>query len=159
MKIDFKKAFLLIICLLIPLTAGFIGSASTVKNIPTWYANLNKPFFSPPNWIFAPVWTILYIMMGTSLFLILLRQKTYFTHPIKVFLLHLIVNSFWSIAFFGMKNPGFGFFVIIVLWGIIYYLIKLFSKIDKRASNLLLPYLAWVSFASVLNLSIWILNK
>ena len=158
MKFNFKKTLLLIICLILPLTAGFIGTAFTVKNISSWYAELNKPFFSPPNWLFAPVWTILYVMMGISSYLVLIKQKTYFTHPIKVFFLHLAVNSFWSIAFFGMKNPGFGFFVIIILWGLIYYLIGLFSNIDKRASNLLIPYLAWVSFASILNLSVWILN-
>jgi tryptophan-rich sensory protein len=159
MKINTKTIPLLVGSIAAPLFAGMIGSAFTVKNIPTWYEQLEKPFFNPPNWIFGPVWTILYLMMGVSLFLILLKQKDIFSVPVKIFLLHLCVNSFWSIAFFGMKNLGLAFVVIMVLGGLILYLINIFYRIDKRASYLLFPYLAWVSFASLLNLSVWYLNR
>ncbi len=158
MKKNLKNIILLFASVTISLFAGVIGSVFTFRNIPTWYAGLTKPPFSPPNWLFGPVWTILYILMGISLFLIIIKQKEIFSKPVKIFLLHLGINSLWSIVFFGMKSPGSAFLVIIVLWYIIYYLIKTFRKIDKRASDLLIPYLAWVSFASLLNFSVWILN-
>ncbi len=158
MKIDLKKGSLFLICLIIPLIAGFIGSAATVNSITTWYVGLNKPIFSPPNWLFAPVWTTLYIMMGVSLFLITQKQKPLFSKPVKIFLLHLVINSLWSIVFFGMKSPGLAYIVIIILWCMIFYLARIFYKIDKKASYLLFPYLAWVTFASFLNLSVWYLN-
>jgi len=142
------------VCLL----AGAVGSAFTFQNIPTWYAGLNKPFFSPPNWLFGPVWTILYLMMGVSLFLVFVKEKEKFTKPVKIFLLHLAVNSLWSIVFFGMRNPGLAYIVIIILWLMIFYLINIFNNIDKRASRLLYPYFAWVTFASFLNLAVWYLN-
>jgi len=153
-----KKIILLFTSVAISLLAGVIGSAFTFRNIPTWYAGLTKPPFSPPNWLFGPVWTLLYILMGISLFLIITKQKKIFSKPVTVFLLHLAVNSFWSIVFFGLRSPGLAFPVIIILWYMIYYLIKTFREIDRRASDLLVPYLAWVSFASLLNFSVWILN-
>jgi tryptophan-rich sensory protein len=158
MRISLKKITLFIISLLIPQLAGFIGSLFTIKNIPTWYASLSKPFFNPPNWIFAPVWTALFILMGVSLYLVLTKQKKISTPPVKIFFIQLAINTLWSIVFFGMREPGLAFIIIVVLWFLIYYIIKIFYKIDKVASYLLLPYLAWVSFASVLNFSIWILN-
>lgn len=158
MSNTFKRIPLLIISLLIPQFAGIIGSLFTVKNIPTWYANLNKPFFTPPSWLFAPAWIILFILMGVSLYLVLIKQKKIFTPPVKIFFIHLVVNTLWSIVFFGMREPGLAFIVIVALWFLIYYIIKIFYKIDKTASYLLIPYLAWVSFASILNFSIWILN-
>lgn len=154
-----KKSVLLIACITLCQFAGIIGSFFTFKNIPTWYAGLNKPFFNPPNWLFGPVWTILYTSMGISLFLVLIKQRGIFSTPVKIFLIHLAVNSLWSIVFFGMKNLGLAFSVIVILWGLIFYIIKVFYKIDKRASYLLVPYLTWVSFASLLNFSIWILNS
>lgn len=159
MKINLKNTSLLLFCIITPLLTGYVGSSATIKNIPVWYGGLNKPFFSPPNWIFAPVWTTLYIMMGISLFLVVQKQKSLFSKPVKIFLIHLIVNALWSIVFFGMKNPGLAYIVIAVLWYMIFYLLKVFYKIDKKASYLLLPYLAWVTFASFLNLSIWYLNR
>jgi len=145
------------ICL--TLLVGLAGSLITSPAISSWYSLLQKPFFSPPNWLFAPVWTTLYIMMGISLFLITQRQKPLISKPVKIYLLHLIANSLWSIVFFGMKSPGLAYIVIVILWYMIFRLIGIFSKIDKRASYLLIPYFAWVSFASFLNLSVWYLNK
>ena len=153
-----KKLLQLTASISVCLLAGAVGSAFTIRSIPTWYAGLNKPFFSPPNWLFGPVWTILYLMMGVSLFLVFVKEKEKFTKPVKMFLLHLIINSLWSIVFFGMRSPGLAYFVIIILWLMIFYLIKVFDKIDERASILLYPYFAWVSFASFLNLAVWYLN-
>lgn len=136
------------------LGVGILGSFFTASSIPTWYAGLNKPFFSPPNWIFAPVWTILYILMGYSLYLVWTKKKV----P-AVFWIQLILNALWSIIFFGMKNPILALVDIAALWISIFLTIKAFLKINKLAGNLLIPYLVWVSFASVLNLFIVVLNS
>ncbi len=147
---DFPKLTLSIgLCL----GAGIVGSFFTFSAIPTWYAALAKPSFSPPNWVFGPVWTILYILMGISLYLVWLKKKV----P-TVFWIQLILNVAWSIIFFGMKNPTLALVDIAVLWVAIVLTIKSFSKINNLAGQLLYPYLTWVSFASILNLKIVILN-
>lgn len=148
-----KSISKLIFSIGICLGAGILGSVFTFSSIPTWYATLNKPSFSPPNWIFAPVWTILYILMGISLYRVWTNKKV----P-TVFWVQLILNALWSIIFFGMRNPTLALVDIVVLWIAIVLTIKAFSKIDKLAGQLLIPYLAWVSFASILNLSIVLLN-
>ncbi len=135
------------------LGAGIIDSFFTVSSIPTWYSTLNKPFFSPPNWIFAPVWTILYILMGVSLYLVWQKKKV----P-AVFWVQLILNAAWSIIFFGMRNPALAMVEIMALWVSIFLTIKAFSKLNKLAEKLLYPYLVWVSFAVILNLFIVLLN-
>lgn len=143
------------------LGAGIVGSVFTTSSIPTWYQTLNKPFFSPPNWIFAPVWTTLYILMGISLYLFWVKKSpstSLRTSVPAIFWVQLILNVTWSIIFFGFKNPVLAFVNIIALWIAIFLTIKSFHKINKLASNLLLPYLIWVSFATILNLSIVILN-
>lgn len=144
----------LIISLLLPQLAGLVGSLFTFSAIPTWYATLNKPSFSPPNWIFGPVWTTLYILMGISLYLVWSKGK----RGVALFKFQLVINALWSILFFGLRSPILGLITIIILWTMILALIKIFWKIDKTASVLLWPYLAWVSFASVLNLAILLLN-
>lgn len=143
----------LVLSIGICLGAGVVGSIFTVTAIPTWYVTLNKPVFSPPNWVFGPVWTILYILMGISLYLVWLKKKV----P-TIFWVQLALNAVWSIIFFGMKNPTLAFIDIIALWVSIVLTIKAFSKINKLAGNLLIPYLIWVSFASFLNLAIVVLN-
>lgn len=135
------------------LGAGILGSFFTFSAIPEWYSTLNKPFFSPPNWIFGPVWTILYIVMGISLYLVWRKKKV----P-NVFWIQLILNAAWSIIFFGLKNPSLALIDIAALWVAIVLTIKAFYKINKLASYLLYPYLIWVSFASILNLSLVLLN-
>jgi benzodiazapine receptor len=158
MKVEswWKLLFSVIVCN----AAGVIGSFFTSPNIPVWYASLAKPAFVPPNWVFAPVWTTLFILMGISAYLIWEKEK--FSEKGKkalgVFGLQLLLNIMWSVLFFGLKNLGAAFIEIIVLWAFIAYSTYLFSKIDKRAAYLLLPYIAWVTFASVLNLSLWMLN-
>ncbi len=144
------------ICLL----AGAVGSTFTIKYIPTWYAGLAKPFFAPPNWLFGPAWTTLYILMGIALFLILLKWtgKASEKKAVGFFGMQLVLNIFWSFLFFALQNPLLAFIEIIVMWFAILATILSFYKISKPAAYLLIPYIAWVSFASILNLSIWFLN-
>lgn len=152
-----KLIFSVGVCFLV---AG-IGSAFTLPSIPSWYAHLNKPFFSPPNWIFGPVWTILYFLMGLSLYLIWnknLKNKKK-DKAMKIFIFQLILNLLWSLVFFGLHQPLLAFVTIIALWISIFMTIKSFYKVSRIAAHLLIPYILWVSFASILNFSIWILNK
>lgn len=140
------------------LAAGGIGSFSTMDAIPTWYATLTKPSFNPPNWVFGPVWTTLYVLMGIAAWRVSRSTREGKHKVLTLFIAHLFVNCFWSIAFFGMQNPELALGTIAVLWLLILTLITSFWKYSKLASVLLLPYLAWVSFASVLNYHIVILN-
>lgn len=146
-----KLLFSIIVCE----GVGLIGSIFTFNSVGTWYVTLNKPFFNPPSWIFAPVWTILYLLMGISLYLVWEKKKA----NLNWFWVQLALNFIWSIIFFGLKNPILAFVVIIFLWVSILFIIKDFGKVNKTASYLLYPYLAWVSFAGLLNLAIVILNK
>jgi len=139
--------------------AGFLGSLFTTSAIPTWYAALKKPFFTPPNWIFSPVWISLFILMGISLFFVWRRQgHPQFKKALIFFFVQLILNVLWSLAFFGLRLPLLGFMDIILLWIAILLTIQNFLKVSKFAGVLLIPYLLWVSFATLLNLSLWILN-
>lgn len=133
--------------------AGIIGSVFTFSAIPNWYITLNKPAFNPPNYLFGPVWTTLYFLMGISLYLIWEKR-----HSLRLFWIHLFFNASWSIVFFGLRNPLLGLINILILWVLIVLVLYKFWKIDKTAGLLMLPYLAWVSFATYLNYSIWILN-
>lgn len=140
--------------------AGILGSVFTFSAITDWYAYLNKPFFSPPNWVFGPVWTTLYFLMGVSLFLVWNKglKDAGRLRAVKLFGFQLVLNFFWSVIFFGLKSPLLAFIEILVLWYLIFLTIKAFYKISATAAYLLIPYLAWVSFASILNLAIIILN-
>ena len=142
------------------LIAGFIGSIFTTPSIPTWYATINKPAFNPPSWVFAPVWTTLYILMGVALYLVwekgLADKKVKLA--VSIFGVQLALNVLWSALFFGLKNPFYAFIEIIFLWLTIAANIRVFWSIDKKASLLLIPYILWVSFAAVLNVSILLLN-
>ncbi|MEK7526010.1 MAG: TspO/MBR family protein [Patescibacteria group bacterium] len=155
-----KNPTLLIVSLFSSFSAAALGSFFTVGSIPTWYATVNKPVFSPPNWIFGPVWTLLYFLMSISLYLVFVKIKKNKQALlwVKVFCVHLIFNSLWSIVFFGMKKIGLAFIVILILWGMIFYLAKTAKKISPVSSYLLYPYLAWVSFATLLNFAVWRLN-
>jgi benzodiazapine receptor len=140
--------------------AGLLGSLVTTPAIPTWYETLNKPFFTPPKWIFGPVWTGLYILMGISLFMVWQKRADYPRPKMALvfFFVQLILNALWSIAFFGLRSPLLGLIDIVLLWIAILLTIKSFFKILKMAALLLLPYILWVSFAVLLNSSLWILN-
>ncbi len=135
--------------------AGLAGTVFTLDAIPQWYATLVKPSFSPPNWLFGPVWTLLYLMMGTAAWLVWQRQGT---AALKVFWLQLALNALWTPLFFGLHNPLAGLVCIVLMWLAIVWTIKTFWPISRTAALLLVPYLAWVSFATALNLAIYLLN-
>ncbi len=150
----------LFLSLLITLAVGGVAGFATASAIGTWYATLNKPYFNPPNWLFAPVWTLLYILMGIALYLIWrlpaaqVRKKA-----MMLFFAQLALNFAWSFIFFTFHQIGFAFVEIVLLWLVILITINQFAKLQKTAALLLLPYILWVSFAAVLNGSIWFLNK
>ncbi len=151
----------LTISILIAQLAGFIGSLFTSPSIPTWYAILTKPTFNPPNWLFAPVWVSLYFLMAVSAYLVWNRslEKTGVKIALIFYAIQLVLNSFWSIIFFGLRQPFYAFLEIIILWLFIFLTILSFWKISKPAALLLLPYISWVTFAALLNFSLWQLNR
>lgn len=159
--------FKLIIAIVVSELAGIIGSVFTAPSITGWYAGIVKPAINPPAWIFGPVWTILYILMGISLFLIWkqhshilknVRMLRVWRWGIFLFFLQLILNTLWSIIFFGLHSPGGALVEIVFLWLAILATIIAFTKISRPAAWLLLPYILWISFAIYLNYTIWILN-
>ena len=151
----------LVICLALTFSAAFIGSIFTRSAVPDWYAALNKPSFTPPNWLFGPVWTILYILMAISAFIV--WQKGLTNPAVKIalilYLIQLILNALWSVIFFGLKLPLIAFFEIILLWCAIVFTILVFAGVSITAALLLIPYILWVSFAAVLNFFLWFLNR
>lgn len=153
----FKFIFAILICEGI----GLLGSIYTFAEIPTWYASLDKPSFSPPNYLFGPVWTTLYALMGISIVLILEKKisRRKKNMALILFGLQLSLNFLWSVVFFGGHQLLLSIFIIVILWINILGLIVMFKKISNFASLLLVPYLAWVSFASLLNISIFVLNR
>ena len=155
-----KDIFKLVISLIICQLVGFVGSLFTSPSIPTWYANIEKPSFTPPNWVFSPVWISLFVLMGISLFL--LWEKTLRERRVRVaifwFAVQLGLNILWSVIFFGLKSPFFAFIEIVFLWIAILLTILKSFKVSRLAGTLLIPYILWVSFAAILNFSIFILN-
>jgi benzodiazapine receptor len=140
--------------------AGLVGSIFTTPAIPTWYTSLNKPFFTPPSWVFAPVWVTLFTLMGLSLFIVLRKgfEKPAIKKAVSLFGTQLALNMLWSVAFFGLRSPLYGLFVIVLLWAAVLATIAVFHRISRTAAMLLIPYFLWGSFASVLNFSILVLN-
>jgi len=139
---------------------GLLGTPFTISAIPTWYANLNKPFFAPPNWLFGPVWTLLYFLMGVSLYLIWKQglEKKKVKTAVIYFLAQLGLNFVWSPIFFGLRAPLIALIIITAMWVLIVITIKIFYPLSKWAAYLLVPYLLWVSFALLLNAAITLLN-
>jgi len=139
---------------------GIGGGVFTAKAIPTWYTKLKKPSFNPPNWIFGPVWTLLFILMGIAAFLVWRQgfDKKEVKTALGIFIFQLFLNLFWSIIFFGIHNPAVAFTEIISLWSAILALILAFYQISKTSAYLLIPYILWVSFAAYLNYAIWQLS-
>lgn len=150
----------LIVSILVPLLAGAVSGFFTSSGVSGWYATANKPWFNPPNWIFAPVWTVLYILMGIALFLVWKSgaEKMIKQTAIILFSVQLALNFFWSFIFFKLQLPGWAFAEIIGMWIMILITILWFGKISSAAAWLLVPYISWVSFASVLNYAVWKLN-
>lgn len=154
---NFTSAVLFIIgCELV----GLASTPITTAAIPTWYAGLNKPFFNPPNWIFAPVWTTLYFLMGLAAYLVWkkgINHKKVKTALI-LFCIQLASNFLWSVLFFGLHSPLLGLIDIVLLIGTLLLTIIAFNNVSRTAAALLLPYLAWTIFAGVLTASIFVLN-
>jgi translocator protein len=154
-----KKVHTLIICIAIPLILGAFASLVTIPNIKTWYIKLNKPFFSPPNWVFAPVWTILYIFIGVSFFLVIFSPKAINKNTAIVFaVVQMLLNTLWSFLFFQYHLLSIALVDILLLWIFILGMIRAYYPINKTASLLQIPYLIWVSFATILNAAYLYLN-
>jgi len=170
-------------CIIICEFAGVIGSIFTMPSIGNWYKDLEKPFFNPPNWIFAPVWTLLFLLMGTAFYLVwqekwVIKNSIEILNNIKnyswikkfldristkegvilIFFVQLFLNILWSFIFFGLHRTGFAFLELLVLWVAILLTIISFYRISKKAAYMLYPYIFWVSFAGVLNFMLWFLN-
>lgn len=157
-----NKVTRILIVVVTCLAVGYFSGMITREAITTWYPTLVKPSFNPPNWIFAPVWTLLYAMMGVAAGIIwnqMETDRTIVKKALQFFAIQLALNAVWSYLFFGLKNPMLALLEIALLWLMIYETYLKFVKINKIAGYLLLPYLAWVSFASVLNASIFWLNR
>lgn len=141
--------------------AGVIGAIFTTPAIPTWYAALKKPPFTPPGWIFSPVWITLYLLMGVSAFVVWSKGwgDSRVRIALSLFVVQLVLNALWSLMFFGLRSPSAGFINIVVLWIFILLTMLYFFKLSTTAGALLVPYVLWVSFAAVLNFSILVLNR
>lgn len=151
--------------IILPQLAGVIGSFFTISSVNSWYTTLVKPSFSPPNWLFGPVWITLYLLMGLSIYLVWSSlakatdgQAKRIKQSMVIFWIHLFFNAIWTIIFFGLRNPGLALVDIIILLSLIVILIIRFWQIKKVSAYLLIPYLLWVSFATALNYAIWYLN-
>ncbi len=155
-----SKWWKLIIAIAVSELAGIIGSIFTVSAIPNWYTTLAKPALNPPSWIFGPVWITLYALMGTATFLVWTKglERDDVRKALRVFGFQLVLNAAWSIVFFGLKSPGWAFANIVLMWIAIIWTMILFYKVSKPAMWLLVPYILWVTFASYLNYSIWMIN-
>lgn len=155
-----KDIIKLIVSIIVCQAAGGVGSLFTTSSIPTWYASLKKPSFSPPNWLFSPVWITLFLLMGISLYLV--WQKTLKEKAVKIalvfFAFQLVLNILWSVIFFGIKAPFIAFIEIIILLVAILLTMITFFKVSRASALLLIPYIVWVSFAAVLNFFLWNLN-
>jgi len=155
-----KKGFQITVAILLCLVAGAIGSAATQTSVNTWYTTIVKPSFNPPNWVFAPVWTTLFVLMGVAAGIV--WSHGFYHKWVKTALYHfafqLILNVGWSLVFFGLKEIFGGLLVVSSLFVLLLFTFKWFKVVNKTAAYLLLPYILWVSFALVLNFSIWKLN-
>lgn len=157
-----NKITKIIVLIITCLGVGYLSSMATMSSVKTWFPTVTKPFFNPPSWVFAPVWSILYVMMGIAAGLVWSKMdsnRNVVKKALLFFGIQLALNALWSILFFGLQNPFLALIEIVLLWLLIYETYLKFAKIDKIAGYLFIPYIAWVSFASVLNASIWWLNR
>jgi len=154
-------AIKIIISLVVTFSVPVIASIVTDPGTSDWYANLNKPFFNPPGWVFGPVWTVLYILMAVSAGLVWQRGLggANVRLALALYLVQLVLNGLWTPLFFGAKMPLLAFINIVLLWAAIILAILAFFRISKIAALLMAPYLVWTTFAAVLNFSLWYLNR
>jgi tryptophan-rich sensory protein len=157
---DKNPMWTLALCIAVCFMAAGIGSMFTGSSVGTWYPTLRKPVWTPPDWVFGPVWTLLYLMMGVSVWLVWRRrQLTGGGMALGLFALQLTLNVFWSVLFFGLRSPLAGLVDIVLLWAAILATLVVFWRISPVAGALLVPYWLWVSFAAVLNVAIWSMNQ
>jgi tryptophan-rich sensory protein len=151
----------LVVCIVLCEGAGLLGAVFTMPRIRDWYQTLKKPSFSPPDWLFGPAWTVLYLLMGIALFLIWNRGLGHgaVRLAVIVFAVQLVLNVLWSIVFFGLKLPLAGLIEIVLLWIAILLTIIYSMAVSRPAGILLVPYILWVSFATALNAAIVFLNR
>ena len=157
-----NKYLKIIICVAICLTVGYLSSIVTQSSIETWYPTIEKPSFNPPNWVFAPVWTLLFILMGISAGLVwdkLESDKELAKKGLFFFTVQLALNALWSYLFFGLNNILLASIEIVILLLLIYETYLIFKKVDKNASYMLISYMLWVGFATILTVSIYFLNR
>jgi len=157
-----NKTVKIVIALIVCLMVGYSASVVTRPSVETWYPTIIKPSFNPPNWIFMPMWTFLYILMAVTAGLVwdkIKEQNEEVKKALGFFLIQLALNAIWSYLFFGLKNPMLALIEIALLFLMIYETYLKFIKINKIAGYLLIPYMAWVAFAGILNASIWWLNR
>lgn len=153
------NTFTRIIAALIPLGVGGLAGVATVTGINNWYVYLEKPVFNPPNWVFGPVWSLLYLLMGVTIYRLLSKPKSgERSQAITVFWVQLILNGAWSFIFFNAHQLGWAFAEILLIWLAIIWMIISTHRVDKTAAYIQIPYLLWVSFASVLNGTLWWMN-
>jgi translocator protein len=152
-----SNAFRLVASIVVCEAAGVVGSVFTISAIPGWYATLQKPWFTPPNWLFAPVWLSLYFLMGITLYL-LWGKRRQAGNALAAFAVQLALNAAWSVVFFGAHELFYGFLIIVALWATILATIALSFRASRKAAALLVPYLLWVTVASALNYYVWVLN-
>lgn len=160
MNFNPKEILRLIVSIAIVFIAGGIGTVFTMSQIPTWYVFLIKPSWTPPNWLFGPIWTVLYVLMGVALFLVWREgvNREDVRIALVVFAAQLILNVLWSVIFFGFHSLLGGLLTVIILWIAILANIIVFYRVSKPAGLLLVPYIVWVSIASYLNYSVYLLN-
>ena len=156
-----RNSVKLVVSLAIPQLVGITGAFATMSGVRDWYPELAKPGFTPPAWVFGPAWTLLYLLMGVALWLVWREaDRNENVRPaLHAFAVQLILNALWSFVFFGLRMPGAALVEIILLWGAILLTIERFRRVSRLAASLLVPYGLWVSFAAVLNASIWLLNR
>ncbi len=156
----FKDFLHLMVAVVVSELAGIIGSVFTTSSVSSWYPTLVQPELAPPSWVFGPVWTTLYALMGIAAFLVWKKgwDRADVRFALGLFFVQLVVNSLWSFVFFGAQNIGGALIVIALLWTLIILTIIFFGKLSKTAGWLLVPYLLWVSFASYLNYAYFLLN-
>ncbi len=161
MRLQVSDIVSLVVAIIIPLVVGGLGGAATASAIPTWYQSLDKPAWNPPNWVFGPVWTLLYVLMGVAAWLVWRRgwDNPQVQGALAIFGIQLLLNLFWSLIFFGLRSTGWAVLEIVVLWGFILATVVQFYRLESVAGLLLIPYQLWVTFAAALNAAVWQLNR
>jgi len=159
-KITWGPWVKLVVCIFLPLAVGAIGGAATASSVGSWYQTLTKPVFTPPSWLFAPAWTALYVLMGVAAWLVWRRGwgAPAVRPALILFGIQLLLNAFWSPVFFGLRSPGAGLVVIVALLAALLATTIAFARVRGLAAVLLVPYILWVGFATVLNAAVWRLN-